>query len=117
MQGITRGWLLVGLVGLVVGLGGVATLVGGQLLAAPASVLIAKLPGVACILGTALMFACGAVLTKKRPLGLPLTAPCPAAAGFAAQCRSRECACCRRTRHSAAGASCARGHPQPLRPH
>lgn len=57
--------------GLVVGLGGVATLVGGQLLAAPASVLIAKLPGVACILGTALMFACGAVTTKKRPLGLP----------------------------------------------
>ncbi len=57
--------------GLVIGLGGVATLLAGQLLSAPLPALVAKLPGVAFIFGTALMFASGAVFTKKYPLGLP----------------------------------------------
>ena len=57
--------------GLVLGLGGVATLLAGQLLSAPLPALVAKLPGVAFILGTALMFASGAVFTKKYPLTLP----------------------------------------------
>jgi drug/metabolite transporter (DMT)-like permease len=57
--------------GLVVGLGGIATLMAGQLLQAPASALVAKLPGVGLILGTALMFASGAVVTKRYPVSLP----------------------------------------------
>ncbi len=57
--------------GLTIGLAGVATLMAGQLLSAPAAVLIAKLPGVGLILGTALMFASGAVFTKRYPLTLP----------------------------------------------
>lgn len=57
--------------GLAIGLGGVTTLMAGQLLSAPVSALVAKLPGVGFIMGTALMFACGAVYTKKYPLNLP----------------------------------------------
>ncbi len=57
--------------GLAVGLGGIGTLMAGQLLGAPASALVAKLPGVACIMGTALMFAAGAVFTKRYPNTLP----------------------------------------------
>ena len=57
--------------GLTLGLAGVATLMAGQLLTAPAAVLIAKLPGVGLIMGTALMFAAGAVFTKRYPLTLP----------------------------------------------
>lgn len=60
--------------GLALGLSGVAVLMGGQLLSAPAADLIAKLPGVACIMGTALMFAAGAVVTKRWPVTL---APVP----------------------------------------
>ncbi|HEY0419344.1 MAG TPA: DMT family transporter, partial [Acetobacteraceae bacterium] len=62
------------LAGLALGLSGVAVLLAGQLLSAPASALAAKLPGVACILGTALMFASGAVFTKKFPIAM---APVP----------------------------------------
>jgi probable blue pigment (indigoidine) exporter len=54
--------------GLALGLAGVAVLVAGQLLSAPVSELVAKLPGVACILGTAVMFAGGAVFTKRYPM-------------------------------------------------
>ena len=57
--------------GLAIGLGGVTTLMAGQLLNAPPAALLAKLPGVGFILGTALMFASGAVFTKKYPLNLP----------------------------------------------
>ena len=57
--------------GLAVGLGGITTLMAGQLLSAPASVLIAKLPGVGFIMGTALMFASGAIFTKRYPTTLP----------------------------------------------
>lgn len=57
--------------GLTLGLAGVATLMAGQLLTAPAAVLIAKLPGIGLIMGTALMFAAGAVFTKRYPLTLP----------------------------------------------
>lgn len=57
--------------GLAIGLGGVATLMAGQLLNAPPAALLAKLPGVGFIMGTALMFASGAVFTKKYPLNLP----------------------------------------------
>ena len=57
--------------GLALGFAGVAVLVAGQLLGAPASVLVAKLPGVASAMGTALMFAGGAVFTKRFPLLLP----------------------------------------------
>ena len=57
--------------GLAVGLGGVATLMAGQLLSAPAAALYAKLPGVGFIMGTALMFASGAVYTKRYPIALP----------------------------------------------
>eukprot|EP01035_Chromulina_nebulosa_P038289 gene38289-51713_t len=51
-----------------------AVLMAGQLLSAPMSDLVAKLPGVACIMGTALMFAAGAVVTKRWPVTL---APVP----------------------------------------
>ncbi len=57
--------------GLAVGLGGVATLMAGQLMAAPMADLLAKLPGVGFILGTAVMFAGGAVFTKRYPTDLP----------------------------------------------
>jgi drug/metabolite transporter (DMT)-like permease len=57
--------------GLAIGLGGIATLLLGQLLQLPAAALVAKLPGVALILGTAVMFATGAVVTKRAPVGLP----------------------------------------------
>jgi len=57
--------------GLAVGLGGITTLMAGQLLSAPAAVLIAKLPGVGFIMGTALMFASGAIFTKRYPTTLP----------------------------------------------
>jgi drug/metabolite transporter (DMT)-like permease len=57
--------------GLAIGLGGVATLMAGQLLSAPAADLTAKLPGVAFIMGTALMFASGAIYTKRYPINLP----------------------------------------------
>lgn len=60
--------------GLTLGLSGVAVLMAGQLLSAPAADLLAKLPGVACIMGTALMFAAGAVVTKRWPVTL---APVP----------------------------------------
>jgi drug/metabolite transporter (DMT)-like permease len=46
-------------------------LLAGQLLGAPAALLIGKLPGVACIMGTSMMFALGAVFTKRYPLRLP----------------------------------------------
>lgn len=57
--------------GLALGLAGVGTLVGGQLLAAPAALLMAKLPGIGFILATALMFAAGAVFSKKYPIRVP----------------------------------------------
>ncbi len=57
--------------GLAIGLGGVTTLMAGQLLGAPLDALIAKLPGVGFIMGTALMFAAGAVFTKRYPIALP----------------------------------------------
>ena len=57
--------------GLALGFAGVAVLVAGQLLGAPAAALVAKLPGVASAMGTALMFAAGAVFTKRFPLQLP----------------------------------------------
>ncbi len=57
--------------GLAFGLSGVSVLLAGQLLSAPAALLVAKLPGVACILGTSVMFALGAVFTKRYPLRLP----------------------------------------------
>jgi probable blue pigment (indigoidine) exporter len=60
--------------GLALGLSGVGVLMAGQLLSAPMSALVAKLPGVACILGTALMFASGAVFTKLKPVQM---APVP----------------------------------------
>ncbi len=57
--------------GLALGFSGVAVLLAGQLLSAPAAVLVAKLPGVASIMGTALMFAAGAVFTKRFPMQMP----------------------------------------------
>ena len=57
--------------GLGLGFAGVAVLLAGQLLSAPAAALVAKLPGVASVMGTALMFAGGAVFTKRYPLQVP----------------------------------------------
>ena len=59
------------LAGLALGLGGVTLLMGGQLVSAPASDLVAKLPGVGFIMLTALMFASGAVFTKRYPIAMP----------------------------------------------
>lgn len=53
--------------GLLLGLAGVAVLVGAR----PPSASLAALPGVACVLGAAVLFALGAVLAKRLPLGLP----------------------------------------------
>jgi len=52
------------LLALVLGLGGVALLLGGQ----PTGGTEGKLPGILLMLGAALCFALGAVLTKRRPL-------------------------------------------------
>jgi drug/metabolite transporter (DMT)-like permease len=60
--------------GLALGFSGVAVLLAGQLLSAPAAVLLAKLPGVALIMATALMFAAGAVFTKRFPIQMPALA-------------------------------------------
>ena len=57
--------------GLVLGLGGVTLLMGGQLLSVPAAEVWAKLPGAGFIMLTALMFASGTVFTKRYPLAMP----------------------------------------------
>jgi drug/metabolite transporter (DMT)-like permease len=62
------------LAGLGLGLSGVTLLMAGQLVSAPAAVLLGKLPGVAAILGTALMFASGIIFTKRFPVQM---APVP----------------------------------------
>lgn len=71
-------WLFLGermrwprLAGLLLGLGGVTLLLGGQLLTLPAEAVVAKLPGAGFIGLTALMFASGAVFTKRHPVQMP----------------------------------------------
>jgi drug/metabolite transporter (DMT)-like permease len=56
------------LAGLALGFAGVALLLAGQLVAAPAAQFWAKLPGAFFITLTALMFASGTVFTKRFPL-------------------------------------------------
>ena len=63
-----------GVVGLVLGFSGVATLVAGDVLTLSAADFAVKLPGFLLITGTALMFSLGTVLTKRRPI---VMAPVP----------------------------------------
>ncbi len=60
-----------GVVGLVLGFSGVATLVAGDVLTLSAADFAFKLPGFLLITGTALMFSLGTVLTKRRPIVMP----------------------------------------------
>jgi len=58
------------IVALVLGFGGVATVMFGRGI----DLGLAKLPGILCALGAAALFALGTVLTKQRPPALPLAA-------------------------------------------
>ena len=60
-----------GVVGLVLGFTGVATLVAGDVLTLSAAAFAEKLPGFVLITGTAVMFSLGTVLTKRRPIIMP----------------------------------------------